>query len=116
MYEKRRDHNVLSGLKNRASKKNVPFDLKVEDLVFPETCPILGINLYINKSYHGPSKNSPSVDRIDPAKGYVKGNIQIISHLANAMKQNATPEELVLFAKWVIKTYGEPDETNSKRD
>jgi len=38
--------------------------------------------------------NSPSLDRIDPTKGYVKGNVWIISHKANTFKSYATHEEL----------------------
>ena len=49
---------------------------------------------------HGPRvKNTPSLDRIIPEKGYVKGNIRIISNLANMMKSYASNEELRTFAK-----------------
>ena len=51
----------------------------------------------------GFSNWSPSIDKIDPKKGYVRGNIQIISMLANCMKRNASPKELRTFAKWVLK-------------
>jgi len=56
---------------------------------------------------HGKGRlpNSPSLDRIDPTKGYIKGNVEVISNLANTMKQNATPEELLAFAREVIKRY-----------
>ena len=49
--------------------------------------------------------NSPSIDRIDNDKGYIKGNVQVISHKANSMKFTASKEELLKFAEWVKVTY-----------
>ena len=46
---------------------------------------------------------SPSVDRIDPTKGYVRGNVRVISYLANRMKSNATVDQLVRFSAWVME-------------
>jgi hypothetical protein len=45
--------------------------------------------------------NSPSIDRIDPERGYVKGNIKIISFRANQIKSDASHQELKLVAAYV---------------
>jgi len=96
---------ALSCVKVRAKRKNIAFNLTKEDMIFPEVCPILGIKLERRKGY-GSNYNSPSIDRIDNTKGYTKDNIQIMSRRANAMKSDASPEELLLFANWILKTYG----------
>lgn len=100
---------ILISVKSRAKKANIEFSLTEEDISIPAFCPILNIPIkrqYTNKGRTGPRSNSPSVDRIDNTKGYIKGNVHIISNQANIMKSSATPEELLQFAFWVILTYG----------
>lgn len=105
----RNPHKILlSNAKQRAAKRGYEFTLQNEDIIIPITCPILGIPITKNICVtirSGPHNNSPSLDRIDNTKGYIKGNIQVISHQANTMKGNATPQELIKFAQWVLKTY-----------
>lgn len=48
------------------------------------------------------NKEQP-IDKIDNSKGYVKGNIQIISMKANAMKNSASLEELHTFCKNILR-------------
>lgn len=67
----------------------------------PERCPVFN-KVFVERGV-GFSKWSPSIDKIDPKKGYVKGNIQVISMLANCMKRDATPEQLKQFAQWALK-------------
>ena len=61
------------------------------ELEFPVCCPILGIEL----DYFADSKqeNSPSFDRVDNSKGYVKGNVIVCSWRANRIKNDGTAEE-----------------------
>lgn len=99
----KQDEATLSSIKKRAKQKGLEFDLDVEDIL-GTTCPIFGVELK-RGSKQGPSDFAPSVDRIDNSKGYVKGNVQVLSNLANKMKANATPEQLLQFAEWVFKTY-----------
>ena len=40
-------------------------------------------------------KASPSIDKIIAEQGYVKGNVQWISHIANMIKTNATPDQII---------------------
>ena len=99
---------LLSAARRRAKVKNLPFSLTAEDFEIPEFCPVLGIKLvYSSNGKRGPSPDSASLDRIDPALGYIPGNIQVISVQANNMKSNASPDELRRFAAWINKEYPE---------
>lgn len=85
----------LTSIRGRAKKKGLPFNLEHSDIVIPDVCPVLGIPLERNFGKGFSSHNSPSVDRIIPHLGYVKGNIIVISTLANRIKQDATPEQIL---------------------
>jgi hypothetical protein len=89
---------LVQGAKQRAKKYGLPFDITYQDIVIPEFCPYLGIKLVPFSEW-----SSPSLDKIIPTLGYVKGNIQVISTKANTMKNNATQEELICFAKAILK-------------
>lgn len=73
--------------------------ITVDDLKpFPKRCPLLGTML----QYDGKNKDAarrPSIDRINSAKGYIPGNVHIVSMRANQIKNNATHEELAMIAK-----------------
>lgn len=71
------------------------FNIDLSDIVIPKVCPILGIPLTKGVK-RVPCNNSPSLDRIDSTKGYVKGNVQVISHRANRLKSDASLQELQL--------------------
>jgi hypothetical protein len=90
--------NLFRSARKRAVKKGLEFNIELKDIYIPEKCLILKVPLICGTRY------APSVDRVYPDKGYIKGNIAIISTLANSMKANATPKELLIFAK-NIKNY-----------
>ena len=95
----------MRAAKNRARQYSINFSLQVEDIVIPEYCPILKIKLERKFGQPAGHDASPSLDRIIPELGYIKGNVQVISRKANAMKSNATKKELKLFAEWVNSNY-----------
>ena len=90
--------------KRRALAKNIYFDLNKEHIVIPMICPILKIPMFSSVGLRGGGPASPTIDRIDPRKGYTKDNIHVICKRANTIKSNATPEELKLICDW-ITTY-----------
>lgn len=63
-------------------------------------CPLLGIELSYDKYTNNIAPdNYASLDKIDPNKGYVVGNVQIVSFRANTLKNSATLDELKLIVK-----------------
>jgi hypothetical protein len=80
--------------RSRARKCGFPFTCRIEDIPdMPLFCPVLGMPLAYG---NGKQENfSPSLDRIRPELGYVAGNIRIISHRANMLKNDATWQELL---------------------
>lgn len=95
--------SYLLAAKKRAKDKGIPFDLEESDIIFPPLCPVLEIPIDLIKT-DGPrrrSDNTPSLDRLNPSKGYVKGNIQVISWRANRLKNDATLDELERIVKYI---------------
>ena len=95
--DKHPSYNMLSNAKKRAKDLSLPFNLDLEDIVIPSTCPLLGIP--IEKGIGTYADNSPTLDRIFPHLGYTKGNVWVVSMRANRIKQDASLEELFIICK-----------------
>jgi hypothetical protein len=80
--------------RRRAERRGLPFDLAEADFFIPAFCPVLGIPLQRLVGGKTGNDNSPSLDRIDPAKGYVAGNVIVVSNRANRIRNDATVSEL----------------------
>ena len=89
-------HRMLSGARRRALIKNIEFNLDAQDIwdAWPQDlkCPILKIELITGRVN---LYNSPSLDRIDNNKGYVKGNVIIVCSRANCIKNDGTWQEIM---------------------
>lgn len=102
VFTRKCDHpsyDLWQRAKKRAKKFGRDFNLNLDDIIIPEYCPILGIRLESCSGY--PKNCSPSLDRINNSKGYIRGNVGVISHLANKMKREMSPEIILAMAEWV---------------
>lgn len=95
-WERRRINKPLSHMliraRNRATAKGREFSITIDDIYIPEKCPLLGVLLSLtdpNTAYR------PSLDRIDSNKGYIPGNVWVVSNRANRLKSDATADELI---------------------
>lgn len=85
----------------RAKSNKIVFEIEEKDITIPEFCPVLGIKLNNHIGEKKRQDDSPSIDRIDNTKGYIKGNVQVISHRANQIKNCGTLEEHEKIVKYI---------------
>ena len=93
--------NLLRSAKERALKYGIPFELDEHGVEWNERCPVLGIELDYGPKGRGGSENSPSIDRLDPDRGYVAGNVSVVSAVANRIKSNAEAATIRQVADWL---------------
>lgn len=89
-----REKQLYNTAKSRAKLKGREFTIDLEDIVIPDVCPVLNVPI-------GTGEYAPSVDRTDHTKGYIKGNVRVISTRANRLKNDATAEELQLVLTYI---------------
>ena len=102
-YLKRKINNIKSKIK--FSGRNLEFSITEKDLKIIKYCPLLNIELDYCVGSGRKNWNSVSIDRIDNSKGYIPGNVWIISKLANTMKNCATKDQLILFSENILKNF-----------
>ena len=99
-YDRNRLKHLVRSARARAKEFDLPFDISHEDLVIPEICPVLGIPILLNCGDARRNPNAPSIDKVIPSRGYVKGNVVVVSWRANKLKSDATIEELGNLARF----------------
>lgn len=92
--------------KKEAKRRNIPYDLTTEDLVQQwqkqgGICTISGVKMPLD-TLKGLRPESPSLDRVDPSKGYVKGNVEWVCFRVNTMKHDGTMEDLYNWCKLIL--------------
>lgn len=88
---KNKASTLVLSVKKRAKAENMEFNITSDDIKIPEYCPVLGILIVTDNKKR--EYNSPSIDRIDSNKGYVKGNVCVISWRANMIKSVGNADE-----------------------
>ena len=81
----------------RARKKGLEFTLTKEDfakLLEPMVCSVTGVKLIFALD-KGPC--TPTIDRIDNSKGYIPGNVRLVSWIYNRAKSSSTDEEVLTY-------------------
>tara|TARA_R110002126_G_scaffold209452_1_gene356044 strand:+ start:439 stop:930 length:492 start_codon:yes stop_codon:yes gene_type:complete len=96
---------LIRHAKRRALAKGLEFNLKSEDLTYPDICPVLGIKLKHGIDVNKGILNSPSLDRVDNNVGYIPSNVIVVSVLANNIKSSATPEQILKVGEFYNKLY-----------
>ena len=105
-WKKNPEKKLLKTSRATAARRGLIHTLSLEDIVIPEYCPYLKIKL-TSTIQQCNTASTMSLDRIDSSKGYIKGNVQVISRLANLMKSFASEDELRQFAKSVLEIHGD---------
>lgn len=106
--KRQRTMKLLSVARSRARKKGIEFAVSAEDLVpLPDICPCLGLELNWRNSRGVSDPAAPTLDRLDNARGYVPGNVWVISMKANRIKSDSSVAELRAVAQAVARRLGD---------
>jgi hypothetical protein len=96
---------LLASVKSKCKRFNIPFDLELTDIIIPSHCPKTGVELKVHTE-RGKFYDTPSLDRINPKGGYLKGNIQVVSLWYNIAKLNWDEDIFVDMCKKVVERLG----------
>jgi hypothetical protein len=99
-FKENPQHYLWYVARARSRQNGADFSITADDVVIPEKCPILGLILTKGDGY---LPNSMSLDRVDNEKGYVPGNVRVISRKANLLKSSLTLDILENIIKYIKK-------------
>ena len=83
---------LLQEARIRSKLRGIEFNLSDTDVSIPNTCPVFHIPLFLTDGKR--TDNSYSLDRIDNTKGYIKGNVMVVSWKANRIKNDSSIKDL----------------------
>jgi len=106
-YAKNPFPQMVSNAKIRSKADGRIFNISTEYIksIFPKDarCPVLGVKFDMTLKKGGTQKHSPTLDKIIPEKGYVKGNLIIVSWIVNRIKGDVNYDEMEKILKYYLK-------------
>jgi hypothetical protein len=100
---------ALAAAKARCAKRGIDFDIVLADLGEPTCCAVTGVEFDLTSSFRQGNTFVPSLDRIDPNKGYVKGNVRIVVHAYNLAKHTGSDSQVLKLARALVAKFGMTD-------
>jgi hypothetical protein len=92
--------HMLRRASSRSKSKGIEFCLKETDIApLPTHCPVFGLELTRGNGQQDPA--GYSLDRLDNRKGYIPGNVVVMSYLANRLKNDGTAAQHARLAEWM---------------
>jgi hypothetical protein len=92
-------YTVFQNARARAREAGEVFTLTEADIHIPDLCPALRISLYVTRE-RGGGDHSPSLEIIHPERGWVPGNVIVVSALAKRIMSDSTADELLRIASF----------------
>lgn len=99
---------LVQGAKDRANKTGLAFDLdqyipQIQSRIDQGFCEMTGLPLSVQG---GRTWDSPSLDRIEPSKGYVYSNLRLVCFAINTALNNWGEDTLeVVVSAWLSKRH-----------
>lgn len=93
------EQTMLASSKHRAKEKGIPHTITLDDIVIPKVCPVLRVPIVLERNH----PYRPSLDQVNPNKGYTPDNIEVMSWRANTLKNNMTYLEAAALAEWLLE-------------
>jgi len=92
---------LLNNAKRRSGLENVPIDITLDFVneYLNQTCPVFGTSFMIGTEK--PVPESATIDKFIPIEGYTQNNSWVISHKANTIKSNGSPDDVLRVAIWM---------------
>lgn len=97
LEQQSQEYKIFHRAKTRAKREGISFNLELSDIVIPSVCPVFNVPFVVGNTHW-----TPSIDKIVPTLGYVKGNVCIICNRANRLKNDATLAELQSVVRYVV--------------